>query len=82
MPILNRTATFKHALIREVAYQPLLRSTRQEYHERIAQVLETRFPETTETQPELLAHHYTEAGLPVPAVTYWKRAGQQALQRG
>src|SRR5207249_9404455 len=57
------TYTFKHALIQDAAYQSLLRSTRQQYHQRIAQVLATQFPETAETQPELLAHHYTEAGL-------------------
>jgi predicted ATPase len=69
---------FKHALIRDAAYQSLLRSTRQQYHQRIAQVLEARFPETVETQPELLAHHYTEAGLGELAVSYWQRAGQRA----
>ena len=57
------TYTFKHALIQDAAYQSLLRSTRQQYHQRIAQVLAEQFPETAETQPELLAHHYTEAGL-------------------
>jgi TOMM system kinase/cyclase fusion protein len=75
------TYLFKHALIQEVAYQSLLRSTRQQSHQRIAQVLAERFPETAETQPELLAHHYTEAGLSAPAVGYWQRAGQRALQR-
>src|SRR5262249_15051469 len=55
------TYTFKHALIQDAAYQSLLRSTRQQVHQRIAQVLVEQFPETTETQPELLAHHYTEA---------------------
>jgi predicted ATPase len=69
---------FKHALIQETAYQSLLRSTRQHYHQHIAQVLEGRFPETVETQPELLAHHYTEAGLSTLAVDYWQRAGQRA----
>jgi tetratricopeptide (TPR) repeat protein len=62
-------------------YISLLRSTRQQYHQRIAQVLAERFPETAETQPELLAHHYTEAGLSEPAVGYWQRAGERALQR-
>ena len=57
------TYLFKHALIQDAAYQSLLKSTRQQYHQRIAQVLAERFPETAETQPELLAHHYTEAGL-------------------
>ena len=71
---------FKHALIQDAAYQSLLRSTRQQHHQHIAQVLEARFAEICETQPELLAHHYTEAGLEEKAVAYWQRAGQQALQ--
>jgi predicted ATPase len=75
------TYRFKHALIQEAAYQSLLRSTRQQYHRRIAQLMEVRFPESCETQPELLAHHYTEAGLSAQAIPYWQRAGQQALQR-
>ena len=57
------TYLFKHALIQEAAYQSLLKSTRQQYHQQIAQVLAAQFPETVETQPELVAHHYTEAGL-------------------
>jgi class 3 adenylate cyclase/predicted ATPase len=72
---------FKHTLIQDAAYQSLLRSTRQQYHQRIAQVLETRFPDTVETQPELVAHHYTEAGLAAPAIPYWQRAGQRANER-
>jgi len=60
-PLLQATFTFKHALIQDTAYQSLLRRTRQQYHQRIAQVLEQYFPETVEAQPELLAHHYTEA---------------------
>jgi predicted ATPase len=59
----------------------LLRSTRRQYHQRIAQVLEARFPESCETQPELLAHHYTEAGVLAQAVLYWQRAGQRALRQ-
>jgi class 3 adenylate cyclase/tetratricopeptide (TPR) repeat protein len=74
------TYVFKHALIQEAAYQSLLRSTRQQYHQRIAQVLEARFPEIRETQPELVAHHYTEGGLAERAILYWQRARQQALQ--
>jgi predicted ATPase len=73
--------TFKHALIQEVAYQSLLRSTRQRHHEHIAQVLEAQSSETAETQPELLAYHYTEAGGSEQAVSYWQRAGTRALQR-
>jgi len=75
------TYLFKHALIQEAAYQSLLRSTRQRHHQHIAQVLEAQFPELCETQPELLAHHYTEAGCPAQAIPYWQRAGQQAAQR-
>ena len=59
----ERAYTFKHALTQQVAYQSLLTSTRQHYHQQLAQALEAQFPETVETQPELLAHHYTEAGL-------------------
>jgi class 3 adenylate cyclase/predicted ATPase len=73
--------TFKHALIQDTAYQSLLRSTRQQYHQLIGQTLEERFPETAENQPELLAHHYTEAGFREQAIGYWQRAGQQVLQR-
>ena len=75
------TYTFKHALIQDVAYQSLLKSTRQQSHQRIAAVLEGRFPEVCETQPELLAHHCTEAGLTEPAIAYWQRAGQHASDR-
>jgi class 3 adenylate cyclase/predicted ATPase len=75
------TYVFKHALIQDAAYQSLLRSTRQQYHQRIAQVLEAQFPEIVTTQPELLAHHYTEAGDQEHAVGYWQRAGERALQR-
>jgi len=75
------TYVFKHALIQEAAYQSLLKSTRQLYHQRIAQVLAERFPEIATTQPELLAHHYTAAELHAQAVTYWQRAGDQASKR-
>jgi class 3 adenylate cyclase/predicted ATPase len=75
------TYTFKHALIQDAAYASLLKSTRQHYHQRIAQVLAVQFPETAEAQPEILAHHYTEAGLAEQAVPSWHRAGQNAIQR-
>jgi class 3 adenylate cyclase/predicted ATPase len=77
----NATYRFKHALIQDAAYQSLLRSTRQQYHQRIAQVLEERFPAICETQPELLAQHYTEAGFVAQAISYWQQAGQRAMQR-
>ena len=72
---------FKHALIQDAAYASLLKSTRQQVHQQIAQVLEARFPALVETQPELVAQHYTAAGCPEQAVVYWQRAGQQASDR-
>jgi predicted ATPase len=72
---------FKHALIQDAGYQSLLRRTRQQYHRQVAELLESSFTDTVETSPELVAHHYTEAGLPAPAVTYWQRAGERAMQR-
>jgi predicted ATPase len=72
------TYVFKHALIQDAAYESLLKSRRQHYHQRIAQVLEEQFPETAEAAPELLAHHYTEATLPAQAIPYWYTAGQRA----
>jgi TOMM system kinase/cyclase fusion protein len=75
------TYIFKHALIQDAAYQSLLRSTRQQYHQRIAQVLEAQFPEIVTTEPELLAHHYAEAGLLAQALPYWQQAGQRASER-
>src|SRR5262245_22274385 len=76
------TYQFKHALLQEAAYQSLLRSTRRQYHQRIAQVLETRFPGTAETQPELLAHHYSAAGDWLKAVPYGRRAAARAHRLG
>jgi class 3 adenylate cyclase/predicted ATPase len=73
--------TFKHALTRQVAVQSVLHRTRHELHRQIADVLETQFASTVESQPERLAHHYTEAGLGAQAVTYWQRAGQRAMDR-
>jgi predicted ATPase len=72
---------FKHALIQDAAYASLLRRTRQQYHQQIAQMLEAEFPETVEAEPELVAHHYTEAGLNEQAVGYWHQAGKRAAQR-
>src|SRR5262249_10885610 len=72
---------FKHALIQDTAYQSLLKSKRQQLHQQIVHVLEERFSDTKERQPELLAHHYTEAGLIEQAIPYWQQAGQRAVQR-
>jgi predicted ATPase len=68
-------------LVRDAAYESLLRSTRQQLHTRIAAVLEERFPDTAAAQPELVAHHFTEAGLHAQAMGYWHQAGQRATQR-
>ena len=73
--------SFKHALVQDAAYQSLLKSRRQQLHARIARVLEERFPETTDTQPELIARHYTESLLSDRAATWWLRAGKLAASR-
>jgi class 3 adenylate cyclase/predicted ATPase len=78
---LEATYGFKHALVRDAAYSTLLRSRRRQLHARIAGVLEERFPETANTQPELLAHHCVQAGLMEQAVDYWTKAGQLSLAR-
>jgi class 3 adenylate cyclase/predicted ATPase len=75
------TYSFKHALVQEAAHGSLLRGRRQQLHARIAAVLEQRFPAMPESQPELLAHHYTQAGLVQPAIEYWRKAGQRASAR-
>ncbi len=77
----NAQYSFKHALIRDAAYHSLLISSRRRYHRRIAEVIESRLPETYKAQPELVAHHYTEGGLLKPAIENWQRAGAQAIER-
>jgi class 3 adenylate cyclase/tetratricopeptide (TPR) repeat protein len=72
---------FKHTLVQEAAYASLLKSTRQQLHMRIATVLEARFPAMAETEPEVLARHYTEAGLPAQALPYCQQAGARAWSR-
>jgi class 3 adenylate cyclase/predicted ATPase len=74
------TYMFKHALTQDAAVQSLLKSTRQKYHRKIAQVLEERFPETAEVQPELLGYHFTEACLVKEAIPYWQGAGEKAIK--
>lgn len=72
---------FHHGLTQEVAYHSLLNKTRQELHQKIAQMLVQHFPETILQQPELVAHHYTAAGESALAIPYWQQAGQQAIRR-
>jgi predicted ATPase len=73
--------TFKHALVQDTAYQTLLKSRRQILHRQIADVLSGEFPTVAAAQPELVAHHLTQAGLDEPAIEWWGRAGDQALRR-
>jgi class 3 adenylate cyclase/predicted ATPase len=72
---------FKHALIRDAAFQSILNARKRELHQRIAEVLESRFPEVGETEPELLAHHYTEANAVDRALAYWRQAAERAATR-
>ena len=72
---------FKHAMVQDIAYQTLLKSTRQRYHQRIAYLLEHQFSETVENNPELIAHHYSEAHLTEQALAHWQIAGQKAVSR-
>lgn len=74
------TYTFKHALIQEAAYESLLKSRRALHHGVIARTIEERFPELATAHPELLAHHYTAAGVVPKAIDYWEEAGKQAVQ--
>ncbi len=72
---------FKHALVQDAAYQSLLKRRRRQLHRQVADALQTRFTETLVTQPELIAHHLTEAGQTDAAIPYWQQAGQRALER-
>ena len=72
---------FKHALLEDAAYGALIKNKRQAFHQRIAEVIETQFPQIVESQPELIAHHFTEAGATDRGVQYWLRAGLRARQR-
>lgn len=77
----RRSYIFKHALLQEAASDSLLRKTRLSLHQRVAELLLERFSETAERQPELVAGHFTEAGLGARAIPFWHRAGIRALQR-
>jgi class 3 adenylate cyclase/tetratricopeptide (TPR) repeat protein len=75
------TYSFKHALVRDAAYESLLKSRRHQLHGRIARAIEEKFADTAASQPEIVAHHLTEAGLVEPAIDYWLKAGNLALSR-
>jgi predicted ATPase len=72
---------FKHALIRDAAYEALLKSRRKELHQLVAQTIDSRFPAIKETHPELLARHWTEAGETELAIAQWSKAGNAAESR-
>jgi len=72
---------FKHALMEDAAYASLLRSKRQELHWRVAEALERNYPERIRIEPEVVAHHYTQAGKGLQAAAYWIAAAQRALDR-
>jgi predicted ATPase len=74
------TYSFKHTLVQDVAYQSLLKAKRQQLHARIAEALE-QLPAASETGPELLAWHLTDAGMSERAIPYWHRAGELAACR-
>ncbi len=73
--------TFKHALVQDTAYETLLRSRRQILHRQIADALRGEFAAVAAAEPELVAHHLTQAGLDEPAIEWWGKAGDQALRR-
>jgi tetratricopeptide (TPR) repeat protein len=73
--------SFKHALMRDAAYESLLKSRRQQLHGQIARALEERFHDVVASEPEIVARHFTEAGLVDPAIDYWLKAGNLALGR-
>jgi class 3 adenylate cyclase/tetratricopeptide (TPR) repeat protein len=77
----ERSFIFKHALVRDAAYESLLLIRRREWHERVAYALERGFLDLAAKEPELLAYHFGEAGLLVPACDYRMRAGDQAVNR-
>jgi class 3 adenylate cyclase/predicted ATPase len=77
----NESYKFKHALVQDAAYATLLRGQRRELHARIAKALEERFPDRVSTEPEVLAYHFSQAGLAAPAIKYWQAAGQRATER-
>jgi predicted ATPase/class 3 adenylate cyclase len=77
----DATYSFKHAFVQDAAYASLLRSRRQQLHAEVTSVLQERFPDLADSQPEILAHHLTEAGLTDAAIDCWQKAGQLAAER-
>src|SRR6266568_1656149 len=73
--------SFKHALVQEAAYENLLKSRRQVLHRRIAETLRDQFHTMAVIQPEVVAHHFTQAGLSEAAIEWWIKSGDRALDR-
>src|SRR5262249_5442474 len=76
----DATYLFKHALVQDAAHGTLLRESRRALHARIAETLESQFADIVERHPEILAQHYTEAGLIEKAACLWGKAGQRSLE--
>jgi hypothetical protein len=72
---------FKHALIQDAAYENLLKSRRQVLHRRVGEVLRDQFTVVAASQPELVAYHFSQAGLTESAIEWWGKAGQRSLER-
>lgn len=77
----DATLLFKHALVQDAAYGTLLRTRRQQLHGTVARALQERFPDLAEAQPELVAHHLTEAGETEAAIAAWLKAAQRGADR-
>lgn len=75
------TYIFKHALVHEAAYRSLLRKTRRKYHQAAAELIEKQFTLLAQTEPEIIAHHYSEADCPEKAIQFWHQAGDRARYR-
>jgi predicted ATPase len=73
--------SFKHALVQDAAHGSLLRSSRQQLHAKIAEALEAHSPETMDSQPEIFAQHYAEAGLVAKSMVFWGKAGHRSVAR-
>jgi predicted ATPase len=77
----NATYLFKHALVQDAAYENLLKSRRQDLHRRVAEILSDRFAAISAAEPEVVAHHFTQAGVTNVAIQWWGQAGEKALRR-
>jgi class 3 adenylate cyclase/tetratricopeptide (TPR) repeat protein len=77
----DSTYVFKHALVQDTAYASLLKSRRQLLHQRIAEAIRDVFPELADSEPSVIAHHFTQAGMTEAAVEWWRRSGRRAMSR-